>query len=627
MKQLTAEKITKTYGEKELFKDLAFTIGENQKIGLIGLNGTGKSSLLKVIAGLDEPDSGNIKKPSGYSIEFVRQETELVPGKNVLEQVFLNETPVTEAIKAYELALARLQGSPDDEKIQQELAEAQMKMDALDGWEMDAAAKAILTKLGVYHFEKLPEQMSGGEKKRVLLASSLIRKPDLLILDEPTNHLDIGAIRWLEDYLKGYQGTFIVVTHDRYFLDHLTDTIWELDGGSLYTYKGNYETFLTRKAEREENEARRFEKHKSILKKEIEWLKRGAKARTTKQKARIQRIENMKEQKGPADAGSVDIALSGSRIGKQVFELDRTAKSIGQKRLFEPFSFIIQPGARIGIIGPNGSGKSTFLKMLAGDVGPDEGSIITGQTVNVGFYTQESKDMDKSMRVIHYIKETAEFIMDRDGNLTSAATMLERFLFPPATHGLPISKLSGGEQRRLYLLKILMKNPNVLLLDEPTNDLDIETLTVLEDYLDGFGGAVITVSHDRYFLDRTTETLFVFGGGAITPYYGSCSEYLEEELQAKQVPIAEESTSKEEPVKQNEKKKKMSYMEKKEWEGIEDRIAELEENISEIEQEIEHSGSNYEKAQQLFSDKEKIEEELDALMERWAYLSEMADEQ
>ncbi|WP_066175695.1 ABC-F family ATP-binding cassette domain-containing protein [Bacillus marinisedimentorum] len=626
MKQVTAEKITKTYGEKELFRNLDFTIGENQKIGLIGLNGTGKSSLLSVVAEMDEPDSGAIIKPSGYSVEFVQQQTELVPGKNVLEQVFMNETPETEAIKAYELSLARLQDSPDDEKIQGELAEAQVKMDTLDAWELNAAAKAILTKLGVYNFEKIPEQLSGGEKKRVLLASSLIRKPDLLILDEPTNHLDIGTIRWLEEYLKGYQASFIVVTHDRYFLDSVTDTIWELDGGSLYTYKGNYEAFLGQKAEREENEARRYEKQQSILKKEIEWLKKGAKARTTKQKARIQRIEQMKEQKGPIDTGSVDIALSGSRIGKRVFELEDTAISIGGEDLIEPFSYIVQPGARIGIIGPNGSGKSTFLKMLAGDIDPSSGRVITGNTVNIGFYTQESEDMDGSMRVIHYIKETAEFITDRDGNLTSAATMLERFLFPPSTHGLPINKLSGGEQRRLYLLKILMENPNVLLLDEPTNDLDIETLTVLEDYLDGFSGAVITVSHDRYFLDRTSEILFVFGNGSITPYYGSYSDYLEEEQQAAPIPKMRETTSKEKPFQHDGKKKKMSYLEKREWEEIEDRISASEGKIAEIERQIGQSGSDYEKAQELFNDKEELENKLDELMERWAYLSEKADE-
>ncbi|WP_053366883.1 ABC-F family ATP-binding cassette domain-containing protein [Bacillus sp. FJAT-27245] len=624
MKMLTVENLSKTYGEKKLFNNITFTIGEKEKIGLIGINGTGKSSLLKIIAGVDDSDSGEITAAKDYRIAYLDQQPDLDPELTVLEQVYHGDAPVVRTMRKYEECLAKLEDSPEDLRIQEELFALQKEMDSVNGWDASTTAKTILTKLGIEGFSKKIGELSGGQKKRVALAGVLIEAPDLLILDEPTNHLDFNSVKWLEDYLKSWNGSVLIVTHDRYFLDRVTNRIMELDGGNLYTYKGNYASFLEAKAVREENEAATLEKKKNLFRRELEWIRRGAQARSTKQKARIDRFEKLEDQiSGKRNSEKVDISLSGSRLGKQVFELKDASKSFGGTVILDRFNLLVKPGDRLGIIGRNGTGKSTLLNILAKRIPLDSGEYDMGQTVKIGYYTQENEDMDESLRMIEYIKETAQVIETTDGKTISASQMLERFLFPPASHGTPIRKLSGGEKRRLYLLKILMDAPNVLLLDEPTNDLDTQTLTVLEDYLDDFPGVVLTVSHDRYFLDKIAEQLLILqGGGRVDSYYGNYSEYLEQETEKAESaakPVAEQ------PARVKEKKKKMTYQEQKEWETIDDNIASVESRLEEIAAEMASTGSNFELAHDLMKEETELNEELERLIERWSYLSEIAE--
>ncbi|MFP5107823.1 ABC-F family ATP-binding cassette domain-containing protein [Neobacillus sp. C211] len=629
MKMLTGENVSKTYGEKQLFNNISFTIKEKERVGLIGINGTGKSSLLKIIAGLDTPDEGKIITSKDYSITFLDQQPELDGDKTVLEQVFHGDAPILKLMRAYEKTLLELNLSPNDTKVQEDLFELQKQMDALNAWDASTNAKSILMKLGIEEFTKRISELSGGQKKRVALAQVLIAEPDLLILDEPTNHLDFDSVKWLEDYLSRYNGSILLVTHDRYFLDRVANRMFELDSGQLYSYKGNYAAFLEAKAIREENEAATFEKSKNLFRRELEWIRRGAKARSTKQKARIQRFDELDEKvsSGKSSSEKMDISLNGSRLGKQVFELKDASKRYGAKTILNHFDLLVKPGDRIGIIGKNGTGKSTLLNILAKHIPLDEGEFIMGQTVKIAYYTQESEDMDENKRMIEYIKETAEIVETSDGKTISAAQMLERFLFPPFSHGTPIRKLSGGEKRRLYLLKILMTAPNVLLLDEPTNDLDTQTLTVLEDYLEDFPGVVITVSHDRYFLDKVAEQLLVLQGeGTIDSFFGNYTEYLEKEsaLEAqKTVAVSAKPTK---PV-EKEKKKKMTYLEKKEWESIDEDIAKTETRIEEIGVEMAKTGSDFTKAQDLMKQENELNEKLEYLIERWSYLAELAEKE
>lgn len=629
MKMLTGENISKTYGEKQLFNNISFTIKEKERVGLIGINGTGKSSLLKIIAGLDAPDDGKIITSKDYSITFLDQQPELDAEKTVLEQVFHGDAPILKLMRAYERTLLELNLSPNDTKVQEDLFELQKQMDALNAWDASTNAKSILMKLGIEDFAKRIGELSGGQKKRVALAQVLIAEPDLLILDEPTNHLDFDSVKWLEDYLSRYNGSILLVTHDRYFLDRVANRMFELDGGQLYSYKGNYAAFLEAKAIREENDAATFEKSKNLFRRELEWIRRGAKARTTKQKARIQRFDELDEKvsSGKSSSEKLDISLNGSRLGKQVFELKDASKRYGAKTILNHFDLLVKPGDRIGIIGKNGTGKSTLLNILAKQIPLDEGEFIMGQTVKIAYYTQESEDMDETKRMIEYIKETAEVVETSDGKTISAAQMLERFLFPPFSHGTPIRKLSGGEKRRLYLLKILMTAPNVLLLDEPTNDLDTQTLTVLEDYLEDFPGVVITVSHDRYFLDKVAEQLIVLQGeGAIDSFFGNYSEYLEKEsaIEAQRTVAV---TSKPTKAIEKEKKKKMTYLEKKEWESIDEDIANTEARIEEIGIEMAKTGSDFTKAQDLMKQETDLNERLEYLIERWSFLAELAEKE
>ncbi|MCF2648520.1 MULTISPECIES: ABC-F family ATP-binding cassette domain-containing protein [Bacillaceae] len=626
MKSILIENVTKTYGEKKLFENISFSISEKERVGLIGINGTGKSSLLKIVAGMDIADKGEITAPKDYQIAYSAQSPELNPELSVLNQVYAGDAPVLTLIKEYEALLIQINNDPENEKFHEKLFVLQKRMDALNGWEVHTNAKTVLMKLGIEHFDIKIGELSGGQKKRVALAQVLIQEPDLLILDEPTNHLDFEAVKWLEDYLSRYTGALLLVTHDRYFLDRVTNRMFELDGGNLYSYKGNYGDFLQAKAIREENEAATIEKQKNLFRRELEWIRRGAKARSTKQKARIQRFDTLDDKLANVKGkDKLDISLKGSRLGKQVFELVDASKRFEDKIILDHFNLLVKPGDRYGIIGKNGTGKSTFLNILAGNLSLDAGERIIGQTVKVAYYTQENEDMDTSKRMIEYLKETAEVIEASDGKVITAAQMLERFLFPLHTHGTIIGKLSGGERRRLYLLKILMGEPNVLLLDEPTNDLDTQTLMVLEDYLGDFNGVVITVSHDRYFLDKVAEQLLILKGNGVTDtYYGNYSEYLEVERKEEQQTKEKFDTPnvKKEP---KAKKVKLSYNEQREWETIDEDIEKVEERLANIETDLAETGSDFEKAAELMKEQEQLNEKLEYLIERWSYLSEIAD--
>jgi ATP-binding cassette subfamily F protein uup len=515
MNILTVERLSKSVGDKVLFADISFHIAEQQRIGIIGVNGTGKSTLLKILGGVEQPDSGKVIHANRFHVEYLPQNPEFKQGSTVLEQVFYGEAPLMRLLREYEQALADLQTDPENGVKQERLFALQQRMDAADAWDASTQAKSILSRLGIRDCTQPVEQLSGGQRKRVAMARALIQPADLLILDEPTNHIDNETVEWLEEYLSRYKGALLLVTHDRYFLDRVTNRMFELDRGKLYSYDGNYAAFLEQKAEREEREAAAESKRQNLLRRELAWLRRGAKARTTKQKARVQRVHELMEQKPDGTPEKLDIAIAGSRLGKKVLEIQGISKRFGERTLIRDFSYIVLPGDRVGIIGPNGSGKSTLLNILAGRIQPDSGTIETGQTVKLVYYTQENVEMDPNQRVIDYVKEVAEVIRTGDGHVLTASQMLERFLFPPGQQYTPIGKLSGGERRRLYLLRTLMGEPNVLLLDEPTNDLDIQTLSILEDYLELFPGAVITVSHDRYFLDRTVDHLFAFEGDGV----------------------------------------------------------------------------------------------------------------
>ncbi|WP_058304332.1 ABC-F family ATP-binding cassette domain-containing protein [Gorillibacterium timonense] len=634
MSILNIENFTKSYGEKVLFDGISFSIAERQRIGLIGVNGTGKSSLLRAVAGIEPPDGGKALHAKEYRIEYLAQTPEFAAGITVLEHIFRGDNPLMRTLRDYEAALAELEADPSHPKKQEKLFAIQQRMDSENAWEAEAQAKSILGKLGIRDYGKEVAALSGGQRKRVALASALIQPADLLLLDEPTNHIDNQTVQWLEEELSRYRGALLLVTHDRYFLDRVTNRIFELHRGRLHTYEGNYSVFLEKKAEREEQEASSEAKRQNLLRRELEWLKRGAKARTTKQKARIERTEELRDRKVDRPDEAIDFAVGGSRLGKKVVELEDVGIRIGDRKLVNDFTHIVLPGERIGIIGPNGSGKTTLLNVIAGRLSPDEGTVETGTTVKLAFYTQENEELDGSLRVIEYIKEVAEVIHTIDGETITASQMLERFLFTGPQQWTPISRLSGGEKRRLYLLKTLMGEPNVLLLDEPTNDLDIQTLSVLEDYLDHFPGAVLSVSHDRYFLDRTSDRLFVFdGAGGIRKFEGNYTEYLDAAAREEAIgggaaanPQASGAPQAETARPRSDKPRKLSYKDQKEWDEIEGKIAALEARSAELKQLIEAFGSDYDKVRDLFEEDRKVTDELDQAMERWTVLSELIEE-
>jgi len=624
MKVFSMEKIKKTQGDKTIFNDIAFSIGEGDKIGVLGINGTGKSTLLNIISGIEDYDAGEKDHPNDYSISYLEQNPEFDDTLTIMEYLYASDSPVFTLIKNYEKTLLALQENSQDTNVQDRLMDLQQKMDEMNAWETSADAQTFLTKLGLPDFSRPMSVLSGGQKKRAALAKTLIETPDLLILDEPTNHLDFESIKWLEEYLAKYQGSVLFVTHDRYFLDNVAKKIWEIENGNLFEYKGNYADYLEAKAIREENESQDRSKKENLFKAELAWIRKGAKARSTKQKARIQRFETLEEKvKNKTKQESLEIGLSGTRLGKKVIELKEISKSFTSEPLIESFSFLFKPGDRIGIVGRNGTGKSTLLNILAGTIPIDSGEIEIGQTVKIGYYTQVNEEIDQGLRMIEYIRKTADSIKLKDGSIVTAAQMLEKFLFPLNSHGTLIRKLSGGEQRRLFLLKILMSAPNVLLLDEPTNDLDTQTLTVLEHYLESFPGVVVTVSHDRYFLDKTCKHLFVFRArGTIDFYYGGYTDFLEDE-KVEKVPVEVKP-----PVVQErtEKKKKITYAEKLEWETIETDMEKIEERLGTIKKEMAVAGSDFEKIHQLLEEEENLNKKLEYTMERWEYLTEKQGE-
>jgi ATP-binding cassette subfamily F protein uup len=622
MNIINIENITKSYSEKTLLDDISLGINDRDKIGIVGINGAGKSTLLKIIAGIEKPDSGRTIKGSSVSIEYLSQSPYFDLEAKILEQVFRGSSPAMKLVREYETALQ----NPDINSGR--LLKLSSEMDRLNCWSMESEAKVVLTKLGIIDFQEKIAALSGGQKKRIALAAALINPSKLLILDEPTNHLDNRAIDWLEEYLSKRKGALLMITHDRYFLDRVVNEIAELDKGRLYLYKGNYNNYIENKLAREESEAASERKRQTLLKKELAWISRGAKARTTKQKSRIERFEKLNEQTADSTGEKLDISIGSSRLGKKIIELSHISKSFGENKVLEDFSYIVLRNDRVGIIGANGSGKTTLMNIIAGAVKPDSGAVEAGETVKIGIFSQDSYHMEEDKRVIEYIREGAEYLETAEGDKISASQMLERFLFPSSTQWTPLSKLSGGEKRRLQLLRVLMEAPNVLLLDEPTNDLDIETLTILEDYIEDFPGAVMAVSHDRYFLDKTVDRIFVFEGeGRIGKYTGNYTDIKEKGILDGQ--RIKEKDKEEEikigTVRDKARPAKFSYKEQKEYEQIDDVIAFLEERIKELDGQISDAASDYVLLQQLMKEKEVVEDQLEKKTERWIYLNELAE--
>lgn len=632
MNLLSIENLFKSYGDKILFDISSFGIDEGEKIGLIGVNGTGKSTFLKIIAGVEVPDNGRFTVGNNVRIEYLSQDPYFDPEATVIQQIFKGDSPEMKLLREYQSTLEKVNHNLDNDTLQKKLISLSQQMDTLNAWQLESEAKTILTKLGISDFDAKVGHLSGGQRKRIALAGALINPADLLILDEPTNHIDNETVDWLEEYLNKRKGALLMITHDRYFLDRVVNRIIELDQGKLYSYSGNYSTFLEKKAEREEQEQAAERARQNIYRNELAWIKRGAKARTTKQKARIDRFEKLKEQKLETVSENVEISVGASRLGKKVFELEHVSKVFGGNKIIDDFSYIFAPQDRVGIIGPNGIGKSTLLNMITGRLTPDEGKIEQGLTVKLGIFAQENNEIDENLRVIDYIKEVAEYISTSDGKEISASQMLERFLFPPKVQWTPIRKLSGGEKRRLYLLRVLMGTPNVLLLDEPTNDLDIKTLTILEAYLDEFPGTVIVISHDRYFLDRVVEKILAFqGNGKIMPYVGNYSEYqdfvkahLTETEKAPQ--DKKDKDDKEKGIKHQKRTLKFSFKEQKEYEEIDEVIAGIETELTGVTEKINEAGSNFVLLQDLLNQQQELEQQLEEKMERWTYLNELAEE-
>lgn len=631
MHLLSVENISKSYSDKILFEDVTFGIETGDKIGIIGVNGTGKSTLLKVIAGLEPSDSGKVSIGRSVVLRMLAQDPVFTPEETALEHVLGGNSPQLKAVRDHAEIMELLALNPEDDKLQARLIAANQRMDELEAWQLESEAKAALTKLGIHNYEDKVATFSGGQRKRVALAAALLQPSDVLILDEPTNHIDNDSVAWLEGMLQKRKGALLMITHDRYFLDRVSNRVIELDQGRAYFYEANYSRFLELKLEREEREAASEAKRQNLLRNELAWIRRGAQARSTKQKARIDRFEALKEQGPKAGAGKLDVSIASSRLGKKIIEIDNLTKRMGERTLIQDFSYIAVPEDRVGIVGRNGSGKSTLLKLIAGKLLPDGGSVDLGPTVKLGWFSQEHEEMDESLRVMEYIREGADQVKTSDGSTISAGQMLERFLFSPSMQWTVLSKLSGGEKRRLQLLRVLMNAPNVLLLDEPTNDLDIATLTVLEDYLDDFPGVVITVSHDRYFLDRTVDRIVAFeGDGVITHHVGNYSDY--QEFAERQEALKQAAVS---PVKASTPSKpegkerpvlKMSYKDQKDFEQIDSWIAETEEEIGSIAEQMEASSSDSVRLQQLAEQQHQLEKKLDGLLERWTELNELAEQ-
>lgn len=616
--QITIEGLSKSYGMKTLFSNISFVINDTDKIGLIGINGTGKSTLLKILAGYESPDTGNIITGKNIAIEYLPQDPVFHDDLTVIEQVLKGDAQVFQVLRRYEAALEA--GDMDG------VTKWSEAMTRLDAWELESQVKTILTKLSIDHFTQPVKNLSGGQKKRLALAAALISPCDLLILDEPTNHMDNATIDWLETYLKNRKGALLMITHDRYFLDRVVGRIIEIDHGGLYSYEGNYTTFLEKKMARIEMAEILERKRENLYRRELAWIRRGAQARSTKQKARIQRFEAIKDTSFLRKDQAVAIDVGFTRLGKKTIELEAITKAYGPMPLFKDFSYTVLPDDRIGIIGPNGAGKTTLLNSIIGQVPLTDGAVALGPTLNIGYFSQEAQDMDTRLRAIDYIKETAEYITGEKGNRISASIMMEKFLFDDELQHAPISSMSGGERRRLYLLKILMMAPNVLILDEPTNDLDIDTLKVLEAYIDDFKGIVITVSHDRYFLDRVCNKIFSFEGeGTVVVYTGNYSTYQDYKVENLSLSKAttqspEKTTLKQGKLKQ--KKLKMTWQEKKDFETIEADIAAMEAQLEAFDGDIAANQTDYVKLQELSEAKEALET---ALLEKMSYQEYLED--
>ncbi|EHS87492.1 ABC transporter ATP-binding component [Limosilactobacillus gastricus PS3] len=630
MQTLRADNLTSTYGEKTLFKDVSFIINENDRIGLIGTNGSGKTSLLNVIAGLTNAEQGAITKPSEYTIGYLQQQPNLDPQKTVTEAVFASDQAVFKLIRRYHQALDEFSQHPEDSQAIEAYTKLQAQMDQANAWEAESQIKTILTQLHLTDLNRKISELSGGQLKRVGLAVVLIQHPDLLILDEPTNHLDLDSIIWLQDYLAAYKGAVLIVTHDRYFLDQVTNHIWELSFGDLYHYDGNYQAFVEQKANRIELARETEKKRQSLYQKELAWMRTGAKARSTKQKGRINRFNELKSQIGHLQEDQdLEIALGSQRLGKDVIEFKNANLAFDQLTILQDFNWLVQANDRIGISGENGAGKTTLFKVIMGQLPLDSGVLKIGETVKLGYYSQQTEPIPEDKRVIEYLSEVAESVVDRNGQRIEVTGLLERFLFPRFMHGTLIRKLSGGEKRRLFLLKILMQQPNVLLLDEPTNDLDIGTLAVLEDYLDTFAGTVITISHDRYFLDRVAEQLLIFKGqGKIDRYVGRFTDYLNQSAEASSKPTEQSrvNPAPQATPKATKDKTKLTYGERLEWDQLNEDIDQLTDQQQALELAMSENGDNYEKLARLQQELNEVVKTLDEKTARWEYLSEFVDE-
>lgn len=618
MSDFIVDKLTKSVGDKTVFRDISFIIHDLDRIGLIGVNGTGKTTLLDVLSGKSgfDGDVSPFSAKTGYKIAYLTQEPDFDEEQTVLDTVLSSDLREMQLIREYELLLTAY-----DESQQSRLEAVMAEMDSLHAWEIESQVKTVLTKLGLTNLSLKVGQLSGGLRRRVQLAQVLLGDADLLLLDEPTNHLDIDTIEWLTHFLKNSKKTVLFITHDRYFLDNISTRIFELDGGRLIEYQGNYQDYVRLKAEQDERDAALLHKKQQLYKQELSWMRRQPQARATKQQARINRFHDLK--KGLADQttdSNLEMNFETSRIGKKVIEFQNVDFAYDQKPILSQFNLLIQNKDRIGIVGDNGVGKSTLLNLIAGKLQPQAGQLIIGETVRVAYFSQQIEGLDESKRVINYLQEVAEEVKIGSGT-TSIAELLEQFLFPRSTHGTLIEKLSGGEKKRLYLLKLLLEKPNVLLLDEPTNDLDIATLTVLENFLQGFAGPVITVSHDRYFLDKVASKILAFEDGVIREFFGNYTDYLDEKAFLAESSAISQKSEKEKSAKVREEKKRMSYFEKQEWESIEADIEALEERISEIEAAMQENGSDFTRLSQLQQELDEQNEKLLEKYERYEYLS------
>jgi ATP-binding cassette subfamily F protein uup len=628
---LSIEAISKNYGIRPLFENVSLGLDSSDRVGVVGVNGSGKSTLLRLIAGEEKPDAGRIVFAADVSVGYLPQNPPFEPGQIVLDAIFAASDADTKLLRDYERACQELaMDDVGDERLLNRVSELAHQLEASGAWELETNARMVLSRLGISDTAQEVSTLSGGQRKRVALARALVASPQLLILDEPTNHLDAETITWLETYLARYRGALLLVTHDRYFLDRVTTRMLEIDRSSVQAFEGNYAYYLEKKEAQELARAAEGQKREMLIRRELAWLRRGAKARTRKSKARIDRAESLMAQPKETARAELDISVSSSRTGKKILELHDISKSYDGRTLIENFSYTLKPGERIGIIGPNGAGKTTLLEIITGRVAPERGVVEVGQTVRFGYYDQENRALDEEMRVIDYIREVAERIETADGAFITASQMLEKFLFTGAMQYTPIAKLSGGERRRLYLLRVLMGAPNVLLLDEPTNDLDIQTMVTLEDYLDGFAGCLVAVSHDRYFLDRTVEHIFRFeDGGRLRQYPGNYSAFLEarqrEEREA--VPVKHEATArpaKEARAKTGAARRKLSFKERKELEELETRIQETEERQAVIETELVANSSDAHLVHELYVEREKLAVQLARDLERWSELAELA---